>query len=69
MVACRQTWFWMSPEFYILIHRQQKETVSHWAELEHGRPPIMPPQWHTSFNKAISAAIRPYLLIVPLPMG
>jgi len=26
MAASRQTWCWRSREFYILIHRQQKET-------------------------------------------
>ena len=27
MAVCRQTWCWRSREFYILIHRQPKETV------------------------------------------
>jgi hypothetical protein len=29
MTVCRQTWFWESEDFYILIHMCQKGTGSH----------------------------------------
>ena len=29
MAAGRQTWYWRSQEFHILIHRQQMGTVCH----------------------------------------
>ena len=47
----------------------QEETLfSHWAEIEHRRPQSLPKQWHTSSNKATPTPIRPYILIMLLPM-
>lgn len=54
VMSCWQTRCWRrSWEFYVLIHRQQQETVTlsvtAWASM---RPQSLPPQWHTSPNKA-----------------
>jgi hypothetical protein len=35
MATCRQRWFWMSQEFYILMLRHQgRDSLPFWAELE-----------------------------------
>ena len=53
MIACKQTRCCRSPEFYILICRQQEKAVwSHWVGLEHRRPQSPAPLQHTSSNKA-----------------
>ena len=47
MIACKQTRCCRSPEFYILICRQQEKAVwSHWAGLEHRRPQSPAPLQH-----------------------
>ena len=61
MATCRQAWCWrQSQEFYILIHRQQGETVCH---TEHSLSiedlkACPPPQWHTSSQKATTTPTR-----------
>jgi hypothetical protein len=70
MAASRLTWCWRrSWKFYILIHRQQKRTVSHTGRSLSTYPQSPPPQWHSSSNKATPTLTRPHLLIVPLLMG
>lgn len=53
MAVCSQTgcWRW-SWEFYMLMCRQQGETVPHWVELEQRGPQNLSPQWHNFFTKA-----------------
>jgi hypothetical protein len=59
-----QTWCWRwSWEFYILIHRQQRETVCHTGHSLSIGNLIAYPQSETIPLK------KPYFLIVPLPMG
>jgi hypothetical protein len=39
IAACRQTWCWKIPEFYILIEMQPGgDWIPLWVELEHQKP-------------------------------
>lgn len=57
MAACRQTWCWRrNSEFYILILRQQKDTVCHaGCRLSIYKTSELPSQLQTSSNKSTSS--------------
>jgi hypothetical protein len=46
-----------------------EDWIPYWVELEHQRTQILPERWHISSHKATHIPTKPYLLIVPLPMG
>jgi hypothetical protein len=50
-------------------HAAGKGCVLHWVWLEHMKLQSLPPQWHTSSNKAKPIPTRTYLLIVLLLMA
>jgi hypothetical protein len=57
------------PNFYILIHRQHKETVPLGVAWAFESSQSLSPQWYTSSNKATLIPRRSHLLIVPHPMA
>jgi len=63
----RQKWHWRSWEFYILIQRQQKKTVSH-TGYSLTISESQPPQCHISSNKATPTPTRTHLLIMTFLM-